>query len=99
VVAGVTDSLFLHDNSDANCLLMHKQGTTTEYCRALYRKKCSERIGASVDHYSTFMKAAIIKKKDYFGVTTSGEIKLVRMEGKKMTDLHGLTKYLISSRP
>jgi len=32
----------------------------------------------------TFVKAAIIKKKYYFGVTaTGGEIKVVGMEGKK----------------
>jgi DNA polymerase elongation subunit (family B) len=31
----------------------------------------------------TFVKAVIIKKKHYFGVTTDGEIKVVGMEGKK----------------
>lgn len=32
---------------------------------------------------TTFVKAAVIKKKHYFGVTDSGEIKVVGMEGKK----------------
>ncbi len=31
----------------------------------------------------TFVKAAIIKKRHYFGVTATGEIKVVGMEGKK----------------
>jgi DNA polymerase elongation subunit (family B) len=36
-----------------------------------------------VEHGQTFAKAVIIKKKYYFGVTTTGEIKGVGMKGKK----------------
>jgi hypothetical protein len=38
----------------------------------------------------TFVKAAIIKKKYYFGVTTNGEIKAVEMGGKKNMTLFNL---------
>jgi DNA polymerase elongation subunit (family B) len=36
-----------------------------------------------VEHGHTFAKAVIIKKKHYFGVTSSGEIKVAGMEGRK----------------
>jgi carbamoyl-phosphate synthase large subunit len=39
--------------------------------------ECKERIGVDVEHSQTFVKAVIIKKKHYFGVTTSGEIKAI----------------------
>ena len=45
--------------------------------------ECKEKIGVDVEHSITFIKAAIIKKKHYCGVTTGGEIKAVGMEGKK----------------
>jgi len=42
-----------------------------------------DKISVDVEHSQTFLKAVILKKKHYFGVTTSGEIKAVGMEGKK----------------
>jgi DNA polymerase elongation subunit (family B) len=71
VVAGDTDSLFLHGCSD------------NEEAIQQFIAECKERIGVDVEHSQTFVKAVIIKKKHYFGVTTSGEIKAVGMEGKK----------------
>lgn len=59
--------------------------------------ECKDRIGVDVQQSMTFVKAVIIKKKHYFGVTTNCEIKVVGMEGKKMTDLHELTKCLTNS--
>jgi hypothetical protein len=41
------------------------------------------RIGVEVEHSTKFVKAAIIKKKHYFGVTTDGKIKVVGIKGKK----------------
>jgi DNA polymerase I len=71
VVAGDTDSLFL-DGGDNNDNAIEQ-----------FIAECKERMGVDVEHSQTFVKAAIIKKKHYFGVTTSGEIKAVGMEGKK----------------
>lgn len=45
--------------------------------------ECKDRIGVDVQQSMTFVKAVIIKKKHYFGVTTNCEIKVVGMEGKK----------------
>jgi DNA polymerase elongation subunit (family B) len=70
-VAGDTDSLFL-DGGDSDGSRIHH-----------FIAKCKEKIGVDVEHSQTFVKAAIIKKKHYFGVTTNGEIKAVGMEGKK----------------
>jgi DNA polymerase I len=72
VVLGDTDSLFLdcQDNDDSR-IIHHLIA------------ECKEKIGIDVEHSQTFAKVAIIKKKHYFGVTTSGEIKAVGMEGKK----------------
>jgi hypothetical protein len=44
---------------------------------------CAEKIGVDVEHREMFAKAMIIKKKHNFGVTSSGEIKLVGIEDKK----------------
>jgi DNA polymerase, archaea type len=71
VVAGDTDSLFL-DGNDNDGDRIHN-----------FIAECKERIGLDVELSTTFVKAAIIKKKHYFGVTTNGEIKAVGMEGKK----------------
>lgn len=71
VVAGDTDSLFL-DGSHSSPDMIQK-----------FIGQCKERIGVDIEHSLTFVKAAIIKKKRYFGVTTNGEIKAVGMEGKK----------------
>jgi DNA polymerase elongation subunit (family B) len=72
VIAGDTDSLFLQGGSDNNGEAIQQ-----------FIVECKERIGVDVEHSQTFVKAAIIKKKHYFGVTTNGEIKAVGMEGKK----------------
>jgi DNA polymerase, archaea type len=71
VVGGDTDSLFL-DGNDSGSSRIH-----------LFIAECKERIGVDVEHSQTFVKSVIIKKKHYFGVTSSGEIKVVGMEGKK----------------
>jgi DNA adenine methylase Dam len=71
VVAGDTDSLFLHGGRDDDKTIQQ------------FISECKERIGVDVEHSQTFVKAAIIKKKHYFGVTANGEIKVVGMEGKK----------------
>jgi len=71
VVAGDTDSLFLNGyDSDSDIIQQ-------------FIAECKNRIGIHVEHSTTFVKAAIIKKKHYFGVTADGEIKVVGMEGKK----------------
>jgi DNA polymerase elongation subunit (family B) len=72
VVAGDTDSLFLDEDDDGS-------GNTIQQFIA----ECKGKIGVHIEHSQTFVKAAIIKKKHYFGVTASGEIKAVGMEGKK----------------
>jgi DNA polymerase, archaea type len=72
VVAGDTDSLFL-DNA----------GNDEESDIPRFIAECKERIGVDVEHETTFARAVLIKKKHYFGVTTSGEVKVVGMEGKK----------------
>jgi DNA polymerase, archaea type len=69
VVAGDTDSLFLNGGSDIALQELIKQ--------------CKEKMGVDVEHGQTFVKAVIIKKKHYFGVTSDGKIKAVGMEGKK----------------
>jgi DNA polymerase, archaea type len=69
VVAGDTDSLFLNGGSDIALQELIKQ--------------CKEKMGVDVEHRQTFVKAVIIKKKHYFGVTSDGKIKAVGMEGKK----------------
>jgi len=73
VVAGDTDSLFLDgaSNNENNNNIPR------------FIAECKDRIGVDVEHSQTFVKAVIIKKKHYFGVTASGEIKVVGMEGKK----------------
>jgi DNA polymerase elongation subunit (family B) len=71
VVAGDTDSLFLDGSSDNDRIIPE------------FIAECKERIGVDIEHSQTFVKAAIIKKKHYFGVTANGEIKVVGMEGKK----------------
>jgi DNA polymerase I len=71
VLAGDTDSLFL-DGTSSN-----------EYNIPRFIAECKERVEVDIEHSQTFVKAAIIKKKHYFGVTSSGEIKAVGMEGKK----------------
>lgn len=70
IVAGDTDSLFLQGASDANDI-------------PRFIAECKEKIRMDVEHGQTFAKAVIVKKKHYFGVTTSGEIKVTGMEGKK----------------
>jgi DNA polymerase I len=71
VVAGDTDSLFLYGRNDDNRMIQQ------------FIAECKEKIGVDVEHSRTFIKAAIIKKKHYFGITTEGEIKVVGMEGRK----------------
>jgi DNA polymerase elongation subunit (family B) len=71
VVAGDTDSLFLNGDDSDGSRIHH------------FIAECKERLGVDVEHSQTFAKAAIIKKKYYFGITTNGEIKVVGMEGKK----------------
>jgi DNA polymerase I len=71
VVAGDTDSLFLDGGIDNDRIIQE------------FITECKERIGVDIEHSQTFVKAVIIKKKHYFGVTTNGEIKAVGMEGKK----------------
>jgi DNA polymerase I len=71
VVAGDTDSLFLDcDSNNENNI-------------PRFIAECKERIGVDIENSQTFVKAAIIKKKHYFGATANGEIKVVGMEGKK----------------
>lgn len=72
VVAGDTDSLFLHGNDNDSSRIIHH-----------FLAECKERIGVDVELSLTFVKAVIIKKKHYFGITDSDEIKVVGMEGKK----------------
>jgi DNA polymerase elongation subunit (family B) len=72
VVAGDTDSLFLDGNDTDNGRIIHH-----------FIAGCKKKIEIDVEHSQTFAKVAIIKKKHYFGVTASGEIKVVGMEGKK----------------
>ena len=72
VVAGDTDSLFLDGGNDSSGNLMQH-----------FISECKEKVGVDVEHSITFVKAAIIKKKHYFGLTDRGEIKVVGMEGKK----------------
>jgi DNA polymerase I len=69
VVAGDTDSLFLNDDNDIAIPELISQ--------------CKDRMGVDVELGQRFVKAVIIKKKHYFGVTKSGEIKAVGMEGRK----------------
>jgi DNA polymerase elongation subunit (family B) len=71
VVAGDTDSLFLDGNGSGSSGTDH------------FIAECKKKIGIDVAHSQTFAKVAIVKKKHYFGVTTSGEIKVTGMEGKK----------------
>ena len=71
VVAGDTDSLFLNGDDSDGSRIHH------------FIAECKKRIGVDVEHSQTFVKSVIIKKKHYFGVTSSGEIKVVGMEGKK----------------
>jgi DNA polymerase I len=71
VVAGDTDSLFLNGDDSDGSRIYH------------FIAECKERLGVDIEHSQTFAKAAIIKKKHYFGITTNGEIKVVGMEGKK----------------
>jgi DNA polymerase elongation subunit (family B) len=71
VVAGDTDSLFLDGFDDSNSTIQQ------------FIVECKKRVGVDIEHPQTFIKAAIIKKKHYFGVTTDGKIKAVGMEGKK----------------
>ncbi|MDQ3969575.1 MAG: hypothetical protein M3275_14420, partial [Thermoproteota archaeon] len=71
VTAGDTDSLFLDG------------GENDDKAIEQFIAECKERMGVDVEHSQTFVKAAIIKKKHYFGVTTNGGIKAVGMEGKK----------------
>jgi DNA polymerase, archaea type len=72
VVLGDTDSLFLDGKDCDDSQKIHHLIV-----------ECKEKIEIDVEHSQTFVKAAIIKKKHYFGVTPSGEIKAVGMEGKK----------------
>ena len=72
VVLGDTASLFLDSKDRDDSRLIHH-----------LIAECKEKIGRDVEHSPTFVKAAIIKKKHYFGVTTNGEVKAVGMEGKK----------------
>jgi DNA polymerase I len=74
VVAGDTDSLFLDGASN-------NENNNNNIPRFI--EECHKKIGVDVEHSQTFVKAVIIKKKHYFGVTDSGEIKVVGMEGKK----------------
>lgn len=69
---GDTDSLFLDGNDSDDGKMIHH-----------LIAECKEKIGVDVEHSQTFAKVAIIKKKHYFGVTTTGEIKVAGMEGKK----------------
>jgi DNA polymerase elongation subunit (family B) len=71
IVAGDTDSLFLDGSINNDKAIEH------------FIAECEEKIGIDVAHSQTFAKVAIVKKKHYFGVTTSGEIKATGMEGKK----------------
>jgi DNA polymerase I len=71
VVAGDTDSLFLDGGNNNDGSIEH------------FISECRKRIGVDVEHSQTFVKAAIIKKKHYFGVSTNGKIKVIGMEGKK----------------
>ena len=67
MIAGDTDSLFLNGNDcDGNRLFQ-------------FIAECKAKIGVHVEHSQTFVKAAIIKKKHYFGVTTHDEIKVVEV--------------------
>lgn len=72
VVLGDTDSLFLDGIDSDDSKMIHR-----------LIAECKEKIAIDVEHSQTFVKAVIIKKKHYFGVTTNGEIKAVGMEGKK----------------
>jgi DNA polymerase I len=67
VVAGDTDSLFLHGNGDISKFIA----------------ECKEKLDVDVEHDKIFKKAVIIKKKHYFGVTDEGEIIIKGMEGTK----------------
>ena len=71
VVAGDIDSLFLDGGKNNDRAMEH------------FIAECKKRIGVDVEHSTTFVKAAFIKKKHYFAVTTTSEIKVVGMEGKK----------------
>jgi DNA polymerase elongation subunit (family B) len=71
VVAGDTDSLFLHGGNHSDEIIQQ------------FIAECKEKIGVDVEHSQTFVKVAIIKKKHYFGVTTNGENKAIGMKGKK----------------
>jgi DNA polymerase elongation subunit (family B) len=72
VVLGDTDSLFLDGKDSNDSKIIHH-----------LIAECKVNIGIDVEHSQTFVKTVIIKKKHYFGVTPSGEIKVVGMEGKK----------------
>jgi len=67
VVAGDTDSLFLHGNEDISKFIA----------------ECKEKLDVDVEHDKTFKRVVIIKKKHYFGVTGEGEIIIKGMEGTK----------------
>jgi DNA polymerase elongation subunit (family B) len=71
VLTGDTDSLFLDGYNSGNDRIQQ------------FIAECKDRIVVNVEHSTTFVKAVIIKKKHYFGVTASGEIKVVGMEGRK----------------
>jgi len=74
VIAGDTDSLFLHSNFDK----------AQNKLRLLdFINECKDTLKIDVVHEKTFTKAIILKKKHYVGITEHGEIIIKGMEGIK----------------
>jgi DNA polymerase elongation subunit (family B) len=80
------DKFAMFDSLSGSCyVLLYAEDGSDDSNRTIQQfiSECKKRIGVDVEHSQTFAKAAIMKKKHYFGVTNGAEIKVVGMEGKK----------------
>jgi len=75
VIAGDTDSLFLHSGIDKIEINSFKLTN--------FINDCKNTLKIDVVHEKTFTKAIILKKKHYVGITEHGEIIIKGMEGIK----------------
>ena len=74
VIAGDTDSLFLHSKLDKIQNKIRLEDFINE---------CKDTLKIDVEHEKTFTRAIILKKKHYVGITEHGEIIIKGMEGIK----------------
>ncbi|MDN5868559.1 MAG: hypothetical protein L0H55_14335, partial [Candidatus Nitrosocosmicus sp.] len=73
VIAGDTDSLFLHSGFD------EKENNNLRD----FINECKDKLKIDLEHEKTFAKAIVLKKKHYVGITEHGEIIIKGMEGIK----------------